>query len=1682
MNLSSVAAADEGGTGGAPDQLISQTDFEDGDVWGFVPGGGAAAVVGTEESGNHALNVSGSGSGTRQVVKTLQAPTDHAVLQLGFDWKPGEVSTGANSSEVLLSDVNGTPILRLAKAGGPEGAISYGVGTTGTDLSGNVPITEISTNGSWLTVQIRLDFMTENASITVTDKADSAKVFSASDIEFGHLNYVNQVNQIIVKGNRASGQTLSFTASLDNMTLYGSAEKAPAQGVQQIASIETSYLTALSVPQGSEKTAVIAAFPGQLDVRLESGVVVQGVPVSWDSADYNKDLLGTYRFIGTLVTDGIPNVENNNGISGAIDVTLTAAQEAPVIDGYDTVYYTDFGDNAAVVPVNWGFTTANAALSTPNDPLGSNSTAKLKFAIENQSGGRVASKTFDQPVKGDRVLLVFDWYPGKMNDKGTSANENGGEFRVLDAANNIVFTLNHTNNEALKYFAGGRLETAAGTGFTNKETWYRVEIGFNLNEQTAVLKLTDIESDVSESYEVSIADAAFDGSVAGVRLVGIRTSGNNQTWTTYLDNFGIYNVSIPDHTIINVDKLPYHRVYVNEKAQDITSIGLPDVVIVTLADGSKAEAAVSSWTAVGREWDPAAPGVYEFRGALADSGELDNRYGRSATIYVYNRLAPPDTARQTEWLDRGVIALKSENGIFVSWRLLADEYKDGALFNVYRNGQKLNDAPLSVTNYEDEAGVPGDSYAVEKLTGGAASKSDEATAASAAYLSIPLQKPDGGTTATGGYSYTANDASVGDLDGDGQYEVIVKWYPTNAIDSSQQGMTGPTIFDAYQLDGTLLWRINMGLNLTSGAHYHQFVVADYDGDGKSEMLIKTADGTTVYGVTDGVYDPSKILDVVGNPEDNGKWVNDVGHIYGGPEYITVFDGETGRVIDTVDYAFPLGDVASWGDTWHNRSDRFLAGLAYLDGVKPSAVYGRGYYERTTFVAYSLMDGKLVEEWTFDSAEEGRGGGLGYHSLATGDVDNDGYDEIIAGSLTLDHDGEILYAMDGEMGRELGSHGDALHVGAFDPDREGLHVIGVHEVPAVASVEYHDGATGETLMSYYGYVDAGRGLAANITSHPGYEFWGTGGPDAASGGGIYNVQGSVVADSFRQAGLSVNFALYWDGDMQHELLDQTSITKYNEATGLAETVQSFEGVVSNNGTKATPTLQADLIGDWREEVLLPTTDSTELRIYSTTIPTEYRLFTLMHDPVYRMGIAWQNTAYNQPPHLGFYLGEDVRGQVLAGALKAPNVDYTRVPQAPDPGQNPDNGSYAGGGTYPAVKEESDGSVTVKLGSQRNQTTGALHASLTEADFNLALTKAAAGTDGMKRIKLLLEGDSRAIQLRLPPQAGSADHDDFILIIESSFGTFELNRGHLQSYGVKANDEWVLLYSLREKGEVSTLSAGGTEQDRAFITLAVEVNGQQKQQVFLANPIKVTIPYTLTASEKGKHESLTVVSIDENGERKAVFRGRYVPAQKRIVFETDRFGQYAITFVQRTFADLDRHEWARQAIEALASKGIVNGTSGAGGDFEPGASITRADFVMLLVHTLGLASESRAQELFSDVPRDAYYADAVHLARTLGIVVGQGEDRFNPEAAITRQDMAVLTARALTANGYLLEASDSDVIKGYKDKDKIKDYALEAMRKLVQAKLLVGSGERLRPMDETNRAEAAVFLYRLYEWTF
>ncbi|GGY83210.1 rhamnogalacturonan lyase [Pseudoduganella plicata] len=605
-------------------------------------------------------------------------------------------------------------------------------------------------------------------------------------------------------------------------------------------------------------------------------------------------------------------------------------------------------------------------------------------------------------------------------------------------------------------------------------------------------------------------------------------------------------------------------------------------------------------------------------------------------------------AMQLERLDRGAVAVKSSAGTLVGWRALATD-PAGLAFNVYRDGRRLNATPIAhSSNLLDSTGGAG-SYEVREVRGGKEGAASRALGFDG-YLTVPLQRPPSGTTADGKpYTYTANDASVGDLDGDGRYEMVLKWEPTAAQDNCCAGHTGIVLFDAYRLDGTRLWRIALGPNIRAGAHYSQFQVADFDGDGKAEMIVKTADGTRdgvgqVIGdanarwVTDGGEIEQGDRTDARRTEDGKLMAGLTGRILTGPEYLSVFEGATGRVLDTIPYPSPRGAhgdnpsqeemKARWGDGYANRSDRFLAGTAWLDGRLPSAIFARGYYARTTIAAVDFRDGKLTRRWYFDSEAPGAPpgySGQGNHQFSVADVDGDGRHEIVYGSIALDDDGRPLWSMG--MG-----HGDTMHVGDFDPRRSGLEKFGVHENMTMSrntGAAMVDARTGEVLWRTAADKDTGRGVVGDIDPrYPGTEAWASNSPN------LYDVRGNVIGPVHPR---QVNFMAWWDGDLLRELVDGTGVFKWDWRKGESTVLLDAAGAASNNGTKATPALQADLFGDWREEIVWRAADNNSLRIYSTSIPTAHRITTLMHDPQYRAAVAWQNTAYNQPPWPSFYIG-------------------------------------------------------------------------------------------------------------------------------------------------------------------------------------------------------------------------------------------------------------------------------------------------------------------------------------------------------------------------------------------------------------------------------------------------------------
>ncbi|MCE0459771.1 rhamnogalacturonan lyase [Curtobacterium flaccumfaciens] len=617
---------------------------------------------------------------------------------------------------------------------------------------------------------------------------------------------------------------------------------------------------------------------------------------------------------------------------------------------------------------------------------------------------------------------------------------------------------------------------------------------------------------------------------------------------------------------------------------------------------------------------------------------------------------PYTGTRQMERLDRAPEAARVPNGVFLSWRMLATD-PDSIAFVVYRDGALITPRPLdTATNFLDPSGLPTSKYEVRSIIDDVERPVTAPFGVrTALYASVPLDPAAGGVTPTGeAYTYSANDTSVGDADGDGQYEFFVKWDPSDSKDNGQPGYTGPVFLDAYRMDGTRLWRISLGPNIRAGAHYTQFQVYDYDGDGRAEVVMKTADGTI-----DGT---GKVIG-----EANADYRNAHGYVLAGTEYLTVFSGLTGRAIDTVPYDPPRGDVASWGDTYGNRVDRFLAATAYLDGSHPSVVMTRGYYGRTALAAYDFDGTHLTERWKLDSSVPGReaAAGQGHHNLAVADVDGDGRDEIVFGSMTVDDDGTLLYSTG------LG-HGDAIHVGDFVPDNPGLEVFAVHEFMNKSgnrAATMRDARTGRILWSIPGNQDTGFGLTADVDPRfPGSESWTYGlGPDGTLQAQLHAADGTLITNAIPDS----RFAIFWDGDALREQLGGTYdpstkaavpvISKWNWNTRQRDVLLQADGTLTDNGTKVNPMLQADLLGDWREEVVVRSADSSQLRIYSTTDPSAIRLRTLMQDPTYRLGVDWQNTGYNMPPQPSYFIGEGMATPPLPRVRMA---GPDRVPPSPE----------------------------------------------------------------------------------------------------------------------------------------------------------------------------------------------------------------------------------------------------------------------------------------------------------------------------------------------------------------------------------------------------------------------------------
>ncbi len=631
---------------------------------------------------------------------------------------------------------------------------------------------------------------------------------------------------------------------------------------------------------------------------------------------------------------------------------------------------------------------------------------------------------------------------------------------------------------------------------------------------------------------------------------------------------------------------------------------------------------------------------------------------------------PNSPVSQMEQLDRGLVAIPGSSGkCFVSWRLLGTD-DENTTFEVLKNGNPIKSNIYQTTSFMAAAGKDDVFQVVTYQNGQKVDITPEVKPWAQGYLRIPLNRPE----KLDGKEYYPNDCSVGDVDGDGQYEIFLKWDPENSKDNANTGYSNPVIIDCYKLDGTQLWRVNLGINIRAGAHYTQFMVYDFDGDGKAEMICKTApgssDGEGKYVTEAATIDEIKNASNTTDYRNTGTVSKGLGHVLAGPEYLTVFNGMTGAAMHTIHYnpsragemnktsAYPAKSF--WNDDYGNRADRFLACVAYLDGPdqNPSAVMCRGYYTKAYIWAVDWDGTELKTKWLHASVSKTQvdhydsnftkttqtyssntgktpysytAWGNGNHNISVADVDGDGCDEVCYGSATIDNDGKLLYAVGF-------GHGDAMHLADLDPDHPGYEIMDVHEEAYEnkdAGIGYgydiHDARTGEVLSSGQRDRDTGRGLAADWDAeYRGCEF------TFATQTSTYNCKGRSIYDT----NPGMNFRIFWDGDAQEELLNDITISKWdkgNISTLSLAASRATGSPASCNSTKATPCLQADILGDWREEVILwNSTDASSINVYSSTYTTTYRVPTLMHDHVYRLGVAWQNVAYNQPPHLGYYL--------------------------------------------------------------------------------------------------------------------------------------------------------------------------------------------------------------------------------------------------------------------------------------------------------------------------------------------------------------------------------------------------------------------------------------------------------------
>lgn len=577
--------------------------------------------------------------------------------------------------------------------------------------------------------------------------------------------------------------------------------------------------------------------------------------------------------------------------------------------------------------------------------------------------------------------------------------------------------------------------------------------------------------------------------------------------------------------------------------------------------------------------------------------------------------------------------------LLLSWRMFLEDTKETA-FDLYINKEgrmeKLNDAPIvNTTCFQvPERFTTGTSDLTFSLCySGEEDAIDTYTMPrrqfeeKLPYTSIYIEETASDSRINDVAEYIINDAAVGDLDGDGVCEIILS---RNAYGYEEGKVPrSPLIMEAYRLDGTFMWRVVWGNNIPA-SNSIAMIVADFTGNGAAEVAIRSSEGT-IFG--DGT--------TIGDTNGDGRTEYALPDAYNSeaPEFISILDGLTGAEIARAPY-IPIVTSEYWGDNYFKRANSLrLCASKLLPGDRFQIVACRGIYARMELEAWEYVPGEseLSRVWKFTTDDYPDYIGQGNHQLAVADVDGDGFDEITYGASCIDHDGTGLYST------ELG-HGDMLHVGKFIKDREGLQCFQCFET-GKTRVALRDASTGEILWSLVGEEDndEGRCLISDIDpDNTGYEAW-------AYDREMYDAEGNALGTLAPYT----NFPIWWTGSLNRQLFDRMTIEKFSRTDTKTRVFNMHRyDAACHNSTKSNACFIGDITGDWREEIVIakkhPTAvennrelpGSTELMIFTTWHPTEYRFPYLMSDAVYYRGTIHQHVGYNTPVHLGYYFGSDM----------------------------------------------------------------------------------------------------------------------------------------------------------------------------------------------------------------------------------------------------------------------------------------------------------------------------------------------------------------------------------------------------------------------------------------------------------